>query len=31
LEKIGILDKRSIDKAFVLGYDYASRKLEEMI
>ena len=28
LEKIGVLDKKGIKKAFKIGYDHASRKLE---
>ena len=28
LEKIGVLDKKGIEKAFKIGYDHASRKLE---
>lgn len=28
LEKIGVLDKKGIEKAFLIGYDHASRKLE---
>lgn len=28
LETIGVLDKKGIDKAFALGYDYASRALD---
>jgi len=29
LEKIGVLDKKGIQKAFVIGYDHASRMLEK--
>lgn len=28
---IGVLDKKGIDKAFVLGYDHANRKLDEWL
>ncbi len=28
LEKIGVLDKKGIEKAFTIGYDHANRKLE---
>jgi NTE family protein len=28
LEKIGVLDKKGIDKAFILGYEYASKLLD---
>ena len=28
LEKIGVLDKKGIEKAFAIGYEHASRKLE---
>jgi len=28
LEKVGVLDKKGIEKAFKIGYDHASRKLE---
>ena len=31
LEGIGALDKKGIDKAFLLGYDYAHRKLDEWL
>ena len=31
LENIGMLDKKGIEKAFQIGYDYASRKLENFI
>ncbi|MFH6603039.1 patatin-like phospholipase family protein [Maribacter algicola] len=30
LEKIGVLDKKSIEKAYVIGYDHAARKLEDL-
>ncbi len=30
LEHIGILDKKGIEKAFIIGYEYASRFLDEM-
>jgi NTE family protein len=28
---IGVLDKKGIDKAFVIGYDHANRKLDEWL
>jgi NTE family protein len=31
LEKIGVLDKKGIEKAFNIGYDHASRKLESAL
>lgn len=31
LDTLGILDKKNIDKAFTLGYDYASRLLESKL
>ena len=30
LEKIGVLDRKGIEKAYLIGYDYASRVLEKM-
>ncbi|WP_337251784.1 hypothetical protein [Maribacter halichondriae] len=30
LEKIGVLDKKGIEKAYFIGYEHASRKLEEL-
>lgn len=29
LEKIGVLDRKGIEKAYVIGYEHASQKLEE--
>ena len=31
LEKIGVLDKKGIDKAFTIGYDHASRAFEKAL
>jgi NTE family protein len=31
LDKIGVLDKKGIDKAFTIGYDNANRKLDEWL
>ena len=31
LDKIGILDKKGLEKAYTLGYDYASKKLEMFV
>lgn len=31
LEKIGVLDRKGIEKAYTIGYDYGMRKLEELI
>lgn len=31
LEKIGVLDKKGIQKAFIIGYDHASRMLESVL
>lgn len=31
LEKIGVFDKRSIEKAFAIGYDHASRAIERYL
>ncbi|WP_298923370.1 patatin-like phospholipase family protein [uncultured Allomuricauda sp.] len=31
LEKIGVLDKKGIQKAFVIGYDHASRMFESVL
>ncbi len=31
LEQIGVLDKKGIEKAFQIGYDHASRKLEKFM
>jgi len=31
LDKIGVLDKASIEKAYVIGYEHASRKFEQLL
>ncbi|WP_317132011.1 patatin-like phospholipase family protein [Pareuzebyella sediminis] len=31
LEKIGVLDRKGIEKAYQIGYEYASKKLDELI
>ncbi|WP_430907175.1 patatin-like phospholipase family protein [Maribacter sp. 2-571] len=31
LEKIGVLDKKGIEKAYVIGYDHAARQLEKYL
>ncbi|MDY7395902.1 patatin-like phospholipase family protein [Aureibaculum sp. 2210JD6-5] len=31
LEYIGVLDKKGIEKAYIIGYDYASKYLENII
>jgi NTE family protein len=31
LEKIGVLDKKSLEKAYRIGYDHASRILEDTV
>jgi len=30
LEQIGVLDKKSLEKAYQIGYNYASRTLEQI-
>lgn len=31
LEKIGVLDRKGIEKAYTIGYDYAANRLEELM